>query len=195
MMRWKKAARIFYITVTSVLAVLFIMKELVLPRWYLFREHRELQAYYPQLDSLSRLALLHNDVPVSALLLYEGAIIGRGYNTVERDRDICAHAEIKALADASGTLGPGFIKQSDKSKLVLISSFEPCLMCRGALAEHGITKVIFVLPKTGKDYYQMLRQEIKYHYHRQQSADPWFQYQLFQLHPDFDTIQYPFRFR
>jgi tRNA(adenine34) deaminase len=68
------------------------------------------------------------EVPVGAVLVYEGAIIARAHNLVESLQDATAHAEILCLREASRQLGNWRLQQA-----TLYCTLEPCPMCAGAM--------------------------------------------------------------
>jgi tRNA(adenine34) deaminase len=86
------------------------------------------------------------EVPVGALIVLEGEIVGRGFNQPIGRHDPTAHAEIMALRDAAARLGnyrlPG---------CTLYVTLEPCVMCAGAIMHARIERVVFGArdPKTG----------------------------------------------
>ena len=86
------------------------------------------------------------EVPVGALIVLDGAIIGRGFNRPIARHDPTAHAEVMALRDACARLGnyrlPG---------ATLYVTLEPCAMCAGAILQARIGRVVFGArdPKTG----------------------------------------------
>ncbi len=100
-----------------------------------------------RLMNLGRMALLSRDVPVASILLYRDSIIGEGFNTVLRDGNAGGHAEINAMSDAMRHLGQTMFSALNRDSLILISTFEPCPMCRGAILEHRIKQVQFLKPK------------------------------------------------
>ena len=87
-----------------------------------------------------------NEVPVGALVVLNGVVVGRGYNQPISQQDPTAHAEIVALRNAARTLGnyrlPG---------ATLYVTVEPCAMCAGAIQHARIARVVFGAsePKTG----------------------------------------------
>lgn len=111
--------------------------------------------YSEQLNALGDSAIRSLDVPVAALVVYDNEVIGMGHNTVNRNGNIGGHAEINALSDAVIKLG-GLDKFNalDRDKLALITTFEPCKMCEGAIIENFITHVIVVKMKPMKHWFQ-----------------------------------------
>lgn len=191
-MKRRKWLQNTYLVLTGICTLLFVVFDIALPNWSRLRAAKNVTRYHPLLDSLAHRALATNDVPIAACLLYQGQIIGLGYNTVSADGAICAHAEINALNDASRHLGVDSFRKMGREELQLISTFEPCLMCRGAAIENGITRVVSILPKKYSDRWKQWKGTWQYGYYSRRSTDPYFQYQLFKLHPQFDSSRYPF---
>ncbi len=88
----------------------------------------------------------NGEVPVGALVVREGEIIGRGQNSMIARNDPTAHAEILALRDAARHLGNYRLVDCE-----LYVTLEPCAMCAGAMMHARIARVIFGAsdPKTG----------------------------------------------
>lgn len=101
-----------------------------------------------ELKMLGKEAAMNKEVPVASLLLYENEIIGSGKNSVLTDTNIAAHAEINAVNNAIKKTGWENFKKLNRNKLELITTFEPCPMCKGALAENHIERVIVVQEKS-----------------------------------------------
>jgi tRNA(adenine34) deaminase len=78
------------------------------------------------------------EVPVGAVMVLEGAIIGAGHNTTEEADDPAGHAEINALRAAGAALGDWRLESS-----TLIVTLEPCAMCMGAIALARVRRVIY----------------------------------------------------
>lgn len=95
---------------------------------------------------LARQAAVVGEVPVGAVVVKAGAIIGRGYNQPISRHDPSAHAEIMALRDAAQHLGNYRLIDCD-----LFVTLEPCSMCAGAIMHARIARVVFGAadPKTG----------------------------------------------
>jgi tRNA(adenine34) deaminase len=87
-----------------------------------------------------------NEVPVGAVVVLNGEIIGRGFNQPIKSCDPSAHAEIMALRDAGLNVGNYRIVDAD-----LYVTIEPCTMCSGAIVHGRIKRVIFgtLEPKSG----------------------------------------------
>jgi tRNA(adenine34) deaminase len=94
----------------------------------------------------ARLALEHGDVPVGAVVVIDGEIVGRGHNERERRQDACAHAEILALQQACAAAGSWRLEGA-----TVVVTLEPCVMCAGALLAARVGRVVFGAddPKAG----------------------------------------------
>ena len=91
-------------------------------------------------------ALAEDEVPVGAIIVYQGKIISRGHNQVERLKDPTAHAEMLALTSATNYLNTKWLSGAS-----LYVTIEPCSMCAGALVLARIKNLYFGAkdPKTG----------------------------------------------
>jgi tRNA(adenine34) deaminase len=91
-------------------------------------------------------ALEHEDVPIGAVVVREGEVIGAGHNERELRQDPTAHAEIIALREAAATLGSWRVLDS-----LLYVTLEPCAMCAGAIVLARLPRVVYgtVDPKAG----------------------------------------------
>ena len=78
------------------------------------------------------------EVPIGAVVVCNGEIVGRGHNLREWDNDPTAHAEICALRDAGKTLGTWRLE-----RCILYVTMEPCPMCCGALINSRVDTVVF----------------------------------------------------
>ncbi len=79
-----------------------------------------------------------NEVPVGAIVVFEGKIIGRGYNQTESLHDATAHAEIIALSAAYNHFGDWRL-----DNCYLFSTLEPCAMCAGAAILSRIKTIVY----------------------------------------------------
>jgi tRNA(adenine34) deaminase len=84
------------------------------------------------------LAAQAGEVPVGALVIKDGEIIGRGHNCNLLDNDPTAHAEIVALRQAAARVGNHRL-----SGCILFSTIEPCSMCAGALIHARIARLVY----------------------------------------------------
>ena len=86
----------------------------------------------------AKLALEADEVPIGAVIIADGYIVGRGHNLVETLTDVTAHAEIQAITAASSTIGGKYLNDC-----TLYVTVEPCPMCAGALAWSQIGRVVY----------------------------------------------------
>ena len=103
-------------------------------------------AFMQQALELAREAASLGEVPVGAVAVLDGNVVGTGYNRRECDRNPFAHAELLALAAAA--------KARDAWRLsgvTLYVTLEPCAMCAGALVQSRVTRLVFgtMDPKAG----------------------------------------------
>jgi tRNA(adenine34) deaminase len=91
-------------------------------------------------------ALDGGEVPVGAVVVCDGKIIGRGWNRNITNRDPTAHAEIVALREAAAAVGNHRLADCD-----LFATIEPCAMCAGALVHARIKRLVYGAddPKAG----------------------------------------------
>lgn len=107
----------------------------------LMNSHVEMQSDESFMREALRLAAKArqaNEVPVGAVVVRAGKIIGRAYNQVELLKDATAHAEMLALTQAEAAVGDWRLVDCD-----LYVTKEPCVMCAGALVHVRIRRVIF----------------------------------------------------
>jgi tRNA(adenine34) deaminase len=109
--------------------------------------------FFPRDEYFMRLALReaeraeeHDDVPVGAVVVADGEVIGIGHNERELRKDPTAHAEILALREAAAHLGSWRILDS-----VMYVTLEPCAMCAGAIVLARLPRVVYAAsdPKAG----------------------------------------------
>ncbi|MGA3032023.1 MAG: tRNA adenosine(34) deaminase TadA [Terracidiphilus sp.] len=105
-------------------------------------DHEAMQAALAQ----ARLAAEGGEVPIGAVVVYQGVIVGRGQNRVLRAVDPTAHAEIVALREAALALGNYRL-----TGCTLYVTLEPCAMCAGAMIHARIDRLVYSAtdPKAG----------------------------------------------
>ena len=86
----------------------------------------------------AKLALEADEVPIGAIIVAGGRIVGRGHNLVETLVDVTAHAEIQAITAASSTIGGKYLNDC-----TLYVTVEPCPMCAGALGWSQIGRIVY----------------------------------------------------
>ncbi len=95
---------------------------------------------------LAARAAEHGEVPVGAVVVKDGVVIGRGFNRPITTSDPTAHAEVVALREAAAALGNYRLTGCE-----LYVTLEPCVMCVGAMVHARIARIIYGAsdPKTG----------------------------------------------
>ena len=86
----------------------------------------------------AQLAYDDGEVPVGAVVVWDGKVIGRGHNQVERLADATAHAEMLAMTAAFQTIGAKYLPEA-----TLYVTVEPCLMCCGAMYWSKMGRVVY----------------------------------------------------
>jgi tRNA(adenine34) deaminase len=109
--------------------------------------------FFPRDEYFMRLALReaaealeHEDIPIGAVIVHDGEVVGLGHNERELRADPTAHAELIALRDAAQKLGSWRVLDA-----VLYVTLEPCAMCAGAIVLARVPRVVFGAsdPKAG----------------------------------------------
>ena len=95
----------------------------------------------------ARKALDQQEVPIGAVVVADGAVIGRGHNLVETLSDPTAHAEMQALTAAASTLGGKYLQ-----RCTLYVTVEPCIMCAGAIGWAQVSRVVWGADDPKKGY-------------------------------------------
>jgi len=104
------------------------------------------ETYMQEALELAREAGKAGEVPVGAVVVKDGAVIGRGYNRPISERDPTAHAEVIAMRDAARGLHNYRLSDCE-----LYVTLEPCAMCAGAIMHARVARVIYGAadPKSG----------------------------------------------
>jgi tRNA(adenine34) deaminase len=89
----------------------------------------------------AELAYQENEVPIGAVIVYNGKIIARNHNRKEAENDATAHAELLCIQEASKVLGSWHLGDCE-----LFTTVEPCAMCSGAIINARIEKVTYAAP-------------------------------------------------
>ena len=92
-------------------------------------------------------ALEEQEVPIGAVVVADGRIVGRGHNLVETLADATAHAEMQALTAAASTVGGKYL-----SECTLYVTVEPCIMCAGAIGWAQVSRVVWGADDPKKGY-------------------------------------------
>ncbi len=100
--------------------------------------YMEKQDFMQQAIVLANKAAKNGDIPVGALIVCDGKVVGKGYNKKEKNKNALLHAEIVAINNASKKLNDYRLENCE-----MYVTFEPCLMCVGAILSARIKKVYF----------------------------------------------------
>ena len=103
--------------------------------------------YLTKIIELSKKSLESGDVPIGAIIVKDGKIIGEGYNTREKNNDVMGHAEINAIKDASKNLNSWNLQGS-----VMYVTLKPCSMCLSVIRESRVDFVYYLLDKSEKKF-------------------------------------------
>lgn len=105
-------------------------------------DERFMKAAIKQAKKADRLG----EVPIGCVIVYEGKIIGRGYNRRNTDKSTLSHAEITAIRKAGKIIGDWRLEDC-----TLYVTLEPCQMCAGAIVQARISRVVMgcMNPKAG----------------------------------------------
>lgn len=85
----------------------------------------------------ARMAESEGEIPIGAVIVSKGRVIGRGHNLTEALTDVTAHAEMQAITAAAQFLGGKYLKDC-----TIYVTVEPCLMCAGALGWSQISRIV-----------------------------------------------------
>jgi tRNA(adenine34) deaminase len=80
----------------------------------------------------------HDEIPIGAIVVCKGKVIGKGYNLTEQLNDVTAHAEMQAFTAAAQTIGGKYLKDC-----TLYVTIEPCVMCAGASYWAQISRIVY----------------------------------------------------
>jgi tRNA(adenine34) deaminase len=95
----------------------------------------------------AKMALSIDEVPIGAIVVSNGKIIGRGHNLTERLNDVTAHAEMQAFTAAANHLGGKYLKDC-----TLYVTIEPCIMCAGASYWTQISRIVYGAPDVQRGF-------------------------------------------
>ena len=106
----------------------------------------EQEKYMKEAIRQAKKAYALGEVPIGCVIVYQGKIIGRGYNRRNTDKNTLAHAEITAINKASKKVGDWRLEGC-----TLYVTLEPCQMCAGAIVQARIDEVVMACmnPKAG----------------------------------------------
>lgn len=164
---------------------LLLLGMITLPLWHQRSTGPITPELMQRIEMLGDSALRQGDVPVAAILLYDGRVVADGFNSVVATGNIAAHAEILALNHFIGRIGLDSFRKLDHQRLELVSSWEPCPMCAAALAGQGIVQVTALRKKPLRLRWQQERARWNLLRKMRFLREDTLQLQLFRRHPDF----------
>lgn len=97
----------------------------------------------------ARAALRDDEIPIGAVVVSGGRIIGRGHNLTETLHDVTAHAEMQAITAAEEYLGGKYLTQC-----TLYVTVEPCVMCAGAIGWSQLGRLVYGAADEKRGYSQ-----------------------------------------
>ena len=97
--------------------------------------------------SEAQAAAAEGEIPIGAVVVWKGRIIGRGHNMTERLHDTTAHAEMIAITAATQAMGGKYL-----ADCTLYVTVEPCPMCAGALAWSQTGRIVYGAPDPRRGY-------------------------------------------
>lgn len=95
----------------------------------------------------AKAALAEEEIPIGAVVVCKGRIIGKGHNMVERLHDATAHAEMIAITAATEALGGKYLQDC-----TLYVTVEPCPMCAAALNWSQVSRIVYGAPDPRRGY-------------------------------------------
>lgn len=95
----------------------------------------------------ARRALQRDEIPIGAVVVADGRVIGRGHNLTETLHDVTAHAEMQAITAAAENMGGKYL-----DRCTLYVTVEPCVMCAGAIGWSQLGRLVFGAPDPKRGY-------------------------------------------
>ncbi|WP_290451048.1 nucleoside deaminase [uncultured Muribaculum sp.] len=95
----------------------------------------------------ARRAYEEDEVPIGAVVVSKGSIIGRGHNLTEKLNDVTAHAEMQAITAAANYLGGKYLDDC-----TLYVTVEPCIMCAGAIGWSQLKRIVYGAPDAKRGF-------------------------------------------
>ncbi|MDE6159623.1 MAG: nucleoside deaminase [Bacteroidaceae bacterium] len=92
-------------------------------------------------------AFAQDEIPIGAVVVSRGQVIGRGHNLTEMLHDVTAHAEMQAITAAAETLGGKYL-----TDCTLYVTIEPCVMCAGALGWSQVGRLVYGASEEKRGY-------------------------------------------
>lgn len=100
----------------------------------------------------ARAAAAEGEIPIGAVVVARGRILGKGHNRTERLADVTAHAEMLAISAAAAAKGGKYLAEA-----TLYVTVEPCPMCAGAIGWAQLRRIVVGAPDTKRGFRTILR--------------------------------------
>ena len=107
------------------------------------------ERYMREAINEAKAALKDDEIPIGAVVVSNGRIVGRGHNLTETLHDVTAHAEMQAITAAEEYLGGKYLNQC-----TLYVTVEPCVMCAGAIAWSQLGRLVYGASDEKRGYTQ-----------------------------------------
>ncbi len=118
-------------------------------------EQNEDEKFMREAIAEARKALARDEIPIGAVVVANGRVIGRGHNLTETLHDVTAHAEMQAITAAAETLNGKYLE-----KCTLYVTVEPCVMCAGAIGWSQLSKIVFGAADEKRGYQKLAPQAL-----------------------------------
>lgn len=178
-MKLKKFAIFFSIVFFLIITVFALRTQF----YQISSEKKLIDQYKKELNISGQKALKSEDLPISAILIYNYEIIGRGYNTVLRDSEAGGHAIINSISDAMKNVGMERFNRYSRDSIKIVTTYEPCEMCKGAIIEYKIKSIEFLKSKPIAYWLEKQYNELGYELSKKKLNGSALQDSLFRLHP------------
>jgi tRNA(Arg) A34 adenosine deaminase TadA len=122
------------------------------------------QQYIDSLTLMREIAQQKGEYPIGAIIIYQDSILGKGFNTIRHLNDPTGHAEINAIRDVFQRMDQVEFRDLNRDSLIMISSYEPCMMCKGILNYYEIRKIYYLDRKKSRIRLNFLRKDFSYHF-------------------------------
>lgn len=99
--------------------------------------------YIDEIIKLAQIAYDNDDIPVGAIVVKNGIIIGKGYNKRNKNKSVIGHAELEAIEEACKIIGDWRLENCE-----MYVTLNPCMMCTGAIVDSRIEKVYYLCDRT-----------------------------------------------
>lgn len=136
-------------------------------------------------------AMEKGDEPISAIVLYNYSVIGRGHNTIQSDTNAVGHAVINAINDAVKSMGWIQFQGLDKSALLVMATTEPCQLCKAVMQEYEIPKVEFMNKQPLEYWLKTYWEDIAFDFRKRQLDPKDLQDSLYQLKSNYQINSLP----